>query len=87
MPTFRKFVFPDQATADKLLAYLQPLDFPVAVWNIEKGVGVDILFNEDCPKHFEPYLVWPTPCGVHSFSGWEEQYAEDHKEFATFSDK
>jgi hypothetical protein len=24
---------------------------------------------------------------VHSFSGWEEQYAEDHKEFATFSDK
>jgi hypothetical protein len=30
MPTFRKFAFPDGATAEKLLAqFLQPLDFAV----------------------------------------------------------
>lgn len=85
MPTFRKFAFPDGATADKLLASLQPLDFAVQVGEIDKFFCVDILFNDTCPEALAAFVVWPEPCGVHSFSGWEEQYAADHKEFATSS--
>ena len=83
MATFRKFAFPDRATADKLLASLQPLDFAVAVGEIDKDVCVDVLFQDDCPASLNPYIVWPTPCGVHSFLGWDAQYAADYKEFAT----
>ena len=86
MPTFRKFAFTDGATADKLLGeFLQPLDFAVQVGEIDKAVCVDILFNDTCPEELAAFVVWPAPVGVHSFSGWEEQYAADHKEFATSS--
>jgi hypothetical protein len=27
--------------------------------------------------------VWPKPCGVHSFLGWDAQYESDYQEFAT----
>jgi hypothetical protein len=84
MPTFRKFAFPDGATAEKLLGeLLQPLDFAVQVGEIDKAVCVDILFNDTCPEDLAAFVVWPEPCGVHSFSGWEEQYEADYKEFAT----
>ena len=83
MPTFRKFAFPDGATADKVLKDLQPLDFAVQVGEIDKLVCVDILFNDTCPEALAAFVVWPTPCGVHSFSGWEEQYTKDYQEFAT----
>ena len=83
MPTFRKFAFPDGATAEKLLQDLQPLDFAVAVGEIDKAVCVDVLFQDDCPASLNPYIVWPTPCGVHSFLGWDAQYEADYKEFAT----
>ena len=97
MPTFRKFAFPDGDTADKLLGeFLQQLDFAVSLGHLcaatdEDGncikprpeFAVDILFNDTCPEPLTAFVVWPEPCGVHSFSGWEEQYAADHKEFAT----
>ena len=84
MSTFRKFAFPDGATAEKLLVeLLQPLDFAVQVGEIDKAVCVDILFQDTCPEALAAFVVWPEPCGVHSFSGWEEQYHADHKEFAT----
>jgi len=83
MPTFRKFAFPDGATADKVLQFLQPLDFAVQVGEIDKAVCVDILFHDTCPEPLAAFVVWPEPCGVHSFSGWEEQYEADYKEFAT----
>jgi hypothetical protein len=83
MATFRKFAFPDGATADKLLKDLQPLDFAVQVGEIDKLVCVDILFNDTCPEDLAAFVVWPTPCGVHSFSGWDEQYTKDYQEFAT----
>ena len=101
MATFRKFAFPDGATADKLLGeLLNPLDFAVSLGHLCAAIdgegnciktrpefAVDILFHTDCPEGLAAFVVWPEPCGVHSFSGWEEQYAADHKEFATFSDK
>jgi hypothetical protein len=83
MATFRKFAFPDGATADRLLQDLQPLDFAVQVGEIDKAVCVDVLFHTECPEPLAAFVVWPEPCGVHCFSGWEEQYAADHQEFAT----
>ena len=84
MPTFRKFAFPDGATADKLLGdFLHPLDFAVQVGELDKLVCVDILFHDTCPEALAAFVVWPEPCGVHSFSGWEEQYTKDYQEFAT----
>ena len=96
MPTFRKFAFPNQATADKALQGLQPLDFAVPLGHLcaaTDGEGnciktrpefaVDILFHDTCPEALAAFVVWPTPCGVHSFSGWEEQYTADFQEFAT----
>ena len=83
MATFRKFAFPNQATADKLLASLQPLDFAVPVGEIDNTVCVDVLFQDTCPEDLAAFVVWPTPCGVHSFLGWDAQYAADYKEFAT----
>ena len=83
MPTFRKFAFPDGATAEKVLQDLQPLDFAVAVGEIDKAVCVDILFHDTCPEALAAFVVWPEPCGVHSFSGWDEQYTKDYQEFAT----
>jgi len=36
--------------------------------------AVDILFYGEVPKEFEPYAVYPNPCGVHTFSGDESLY-------------
>ena len=83
MATFRKFAFPDAGTADKALKDLQPLDFAVQVGEIDKFVCVDILFHDTCPEGLAKFVVWPAPCGVHCFSGWEEQYAADYQKFAT----
>jgi hypothetical protein len=83
MATFRKFAFPNQATADKLLATLQPLDTAVPLGELDSLVCYDILFQDAYPDSLAPYIVWPVPCGVHSFLGWDAQYAADYKEFAT----
>ena len=36
--------------------------------------AVDILFYAEVPKEFEPFEVFPNPCGVHTFSGDESLY-------------
>ena len=101
MPTFRKFAFPDGDTADKVLGeFLNPLDFAVPLGHFcaasdsegnciktRPEFAVDILFHDTCPEPLAAFVVWPAPCGVHSFSGWDAQYAADHKEFATQSQK
>jgi hypothetical protein len=83
MATFRKFAFPNQATADKLLASLQRLDTAVPLGELDGLVCFDILFQDAYPDSLAPYIVWPAPCGVHSFLGWDAQYAADYQEFAT----
>ncbi len=87
MPTFRKYAFPSQAAADKVLASLQPLDTAVPLGNIDGLECYDVLFQDGCPASLNAYIVWPTPCGVHSFLGWDEQYEADYQEFATPSTK
>ena len=42
-------------------------------------VSVDILWAGDpMTTSFASYVVWPEPCGVHVFAGWEAQYAADY---------
>jgi hypothetical protein len=36
--------------------------------------AVDILFYAEVPVEFEPFAVYPTPCGIHTFSGDESLY-------------
>ena len=48
-------------------------DKPVCTKQSDKW-AVDILFYAEVPKEFEPYEVWPNPCGVHTFSGDESLY-------------
>jgi hypothetical protein len=41
--------------------------------------AVDILWTaEPMTTSFASYVVYPVPCGVHIFAGWESQYALDY---------
>jgi len=41
--------------------------------------AVDILWvDQPATTSFASYVVWPEPCGVHVFAGWEAQYALDY---------
>ena len=43
--------------------------------------SVDILWaNEPLTTSFSSYIVWPVPSGIHTFGGWEQQYAKDYCE-------
>ena len=42
-------------------------------------ISVDILWaGEPLTTSFSSYVVWPEPCGVHVFAGWEAEYAADY---------
>jgi hypothetical protein len=42
-------------------------------------VSVDILWaDQPATTSFASYVVWPEPCGIHVFAGWEEAYAADY---------
>ena len=44
-------------------------------------VSVDILWaDQPGTTSFSSYVIWPEPCGIHVFSGWEAQYAKDYCE-------
>ena len=44
-------------------------------------ISVDILWaDQPLTTSFASYVVWPEPCGVHVFAGWERQYALDYCE-------
>jgi hypothetical protein len=48
-------------------------DKPVCTKQSDKW-AVDILFYAEVPVEFEPYAVYPNPCGVHTFSGDDSLY-------------
>jgi hypothetical protein len=50
-------------------------DKPVCTKQSDKW-AVDILFYSEVPKEFEPYAVYPNPCGVHTFSGDDNLYLQ-----------
>ena len=40
--------------------------------------AVDILWQHLEPVDFVAYKVWPEPCGVHIFAGWESAYESEY---------
>jgi hypothetical protein len=52
-------------------------DKPVCTKQSDKW-AVDILFYAEVPKEFEPYAVFPKPCGVHTFSGDDSLYLKGY---------
>jgi len=40
--------------------------------------AVDILWQDLEPVDFVAYKVWPEPCGVHIFAGWESAYESEY---------
>jgi len=53
---------------------------PVCVKESSK-ISVDILWaDQPGTTSFASYVVWPEPCGIHVFAGWEAQYAKDYCE-------
>ena len=40
--------------------------------------AVDILWTAEPLASFDANIVWPDPCGVHVFAGWEAQYELDY---------
>jgi hypothetical protein len=92
MPCFRKLSFPSAKIADQVLAKLDPMDSVVILGHlcettdeegkcikVRKEFSVDVLFHADEPsKLAAPYVIWPKPCGVHAFAGWEQQYEADY---------
>ena len=40
-------------------------------------VAIDILWSGEPEATFASKQVWPAPCGVHTFAGWEAAYAAD----------
>jgi len=42
--------------------------------------AVDILWVDAEPADFTASQVWPAPCGVHVFAGWEAAYTKEYCE-------
>lgn len=40
--------------------------------------AVDIIWASEPLSEFAQYVVYPTPCGVHVFAGWESIYAQEY---------
>ena len=40
--------------------------------------AVDILFYAEVPKEFEPFAVYPNPCGIHTFAGCDDLYLQTY---------
>jgi hypothetical protein len=40
--------------------------------------AVDILWQNEPLAAYTESVVWPAPCGIHIFAGWEEVYAQEY---------
>ena len=40
--------------------------------------AVDIIWASEPLSQFAQYVVFPKPCGVHVFAGWEQIYAQEY---------
>jgi hypothetical protein len=40
--------------------------------------AVDIIWASEPLSQFAQYVVYPKPCGIHVFSGWESIYAQEY---------
>ena len=77
MATFRKYIFPKQADADKVLALCTGTTAAVSLGVLNGFIAYDILWEGDAPEEAKQYETWPKDCGLHSFLGWDEKYEQD----------
>ena len=75
MATFRKYRFTSEAAYQALPT---PDGNAVPLGIIEGAYCVDILWDGEPQSEYLPYECWPPPIGVHTFSGWDEQYTTDY---------
>jgi len=81
MPCFRKYAFANQNEADSILALCTGTTVAVPLGVLVGSlISYDILWEGDAPAEATKYETWPTPCGVHSFLGWDEQYTNDYNQ-------
>ena len=87
MATFRKYEFTLYADFRTIYDAEASLNTCVELGRVNadnpKAYCVDILWEGAEPTDWVRHQVWPAPCGVHSFLGWDAQYEADYKEFAT----
>ena len=48
--------------------------------NASPKYAVDILWTDQPLASFDANVVWPAPCGIHVFAGWEQTYATEYCE-------
>jgi hypothetical protein len=75
MPTFRKYKFTSEAAYQALPT---PDGNAVPLGEIDGYWCIDILWADQPDQAYKPYEVWPSPIGVHTFLGWDEQYTKDY---------
>ena len=75
MATFRKYQFTSEAAYTALPV---PQGFTVPLGIIEDAYCIDILWDAEPHTAYLPFECWPTPVGVHTFLGWDEQYTTDY---------
>ena len=80
MATFRKYAFPKQSDADKVLALCTGTTVSVDLGILDGLICYDILWEADAPAIATKYETWPAPVGVHIFAGWEAQYEADYNQ-------
>ena len=64
MATFRKYAFPKQADADKVLALCTGTTASVDLGVLDGLLCYDILWEAEAPNIATQYETWPAPVGV-----------------------
>jgi hypothetical protein len=45
---------------------------------VNPNYAVDILWQNEPLEEYAASIVWPAPCGVHVFAGWEDAYSQEY---------
>jgi hypothetical protein len=88
--TFCKYEFLNQKDWDKYQAQItqdgEAVNCAIVeIGQLENGFAVDILWNDEPLDSFATKEVFPSPCGIHTFSGCDEMYTERFCDFNPLS--
>ena len=75
MATFRKYAFTYEAAYTALPT---PDGNAVLLGDIDGYWCIDVLWADLPDAAYKAYEVWPSPVGIHTFLGWDEQYTIDY---------
>ena len=80
MATFRKYKWNTKAEFEAFYQLSQPDATCVELGEIDNTYCVDLLWDDQPAPDWEQFEVWPSPVGVHTYLGWDEQYTNDYNE-------